>query len=100
MKMKTDQILWAEIYIHGKTEERFNIERNPGNSLWKFKFRNMNLKPEVRSELEIFGKYIGSSSKNLNEIHCDNLEKLTECIFYFIDQIIRIEDDTEISLKY
>lgn len=100
VKMKVDQALWAEIYIHGKNEQRLSIECSPGIDLWKFKFRNLDFNQEIQSEFKKFGKYQNSGSKNLSEIECHESEQLLECIIYFLDRIIRIDEDAELTLKY
>ena len=99
-KMKIDQVLWAEIYIHGKNEERLSIECSPGIDLWKFKFRHMNLSREIQLEFKKYGRYINSVDENLDEIECHDSEQLLECIFYFLDRIIQIDGTADIKLKY
>lgn len=100
VRMKTDRAFWAEIYIHGKNDDRLSVEHRPGNESWKFKFGYRNLDVEIQTDLNKYGKYIKTETENFDVVECPDSEHLLDCIFYFLDRVIRISEDAEIKLKY
>lgn len=99
VKMKMDQVYWAEIYIHSDERERFRLEHKPGSDEWYFLFSKRNLDYAAQSNIEKYGDII-YTDETMSGVKCFNIEKLLDCIIYFFDKIIQIDDSMEIILKY
>jgi hypothetical protein len=98
-EMKMDQAYWAEIYIHSLDRERLRLEHKPGSDEWYFLFGKKNLNRTLQIQIEKYGDII-STDKKISGVKCFDTEKLLDCIFYFLGKIIKIDDETEIILKY
>ncbi|MBN1406520.1 MAG: hypothetical protein JW956_01950 [Calditrichaceae bacterium] len=98
-KMKYNQACWAEIYIHSAGNVRFCLEHKPGSKEWYFLFGNRNPDKVVIAEMEKYGDIIFKDD-NINGIKCCDTEKLMDCIFYFFNQVIQIDNNAKVILKY
>lgn len=99
VKMKMDQACWAEIYIHSVDRERFRLEHKPGSDEWYFLFSKRDLNRTVQNNIKGYGDIIYTDEK-ISGVKCFDTEKLLDCIFYFFEKLIQIDDKTEIILKF
>lgn len=97
--LKMNRAFWVEIYVHGKSDNRFRIERRPVLESWLFLLPCKNIPPDILNHLERYGTTIYSGNNEFAGIECANPDKLLHCTFYVLDKITEKDQNAEIIFK-
>ena len=98
-KMKSDQLFWAEIYIHSDCNERFRLEHKPDSDEWLFLFDKKDPGKILKSEIEKYGCSIYTEDV-LTGIRCFDSESLLNCLVYFFEKVVLVKDSSKLIIKY
>ncbi|MEJ2056079.1 MAG: hypothetical protein P8X42_19365, partial [Calditrichaceae bacterium] len=98
-KMAERKAYWAEIYIKGKTNRRYRLERPPGIDKWQLLIGNPN--QDISADIKMNGCSHLIYSRNINPvgIEFENAGQVAICMNRIINNVYKIDPELEIKFR-
>lgn len=98
-KMKEEETFWAEVYMHGKENRRFRIERRPGEQIWQLSVNDdinyKNLVPNTGNDIDLV-----SNHKGVKIIEFKDYQQIINSVMEIFDRINNEDETVDIVFKY